>query len=196
MERSAALDERVSFGLIAPTHNQNLLLADVSQSELYEVWLELARHQLAMTNIAPHGMIAARLRDLPRSQRRHDRGGRADPGALRQFSTDLTTWRFETRCRGAERLAGITTSANRHPRRDTNGEGVVQITSALSHRHSRRIGRRSSVLSAKTQGRHPSSESSRRIATLRAEGRALHRTQFRPRGALRLQERAPMPTPF
>src|SRR5256884_8733437 len=51
MEAVAALAERVSFGLIRTTHNQNLLLADVRQSELYEVWLELARHQLATPNI-------------------------------------------------------------------------------------------------------------------------------------------------
>src|SRR5882672_8186324 len=51
MEAVAALAERVSFGLIRATHNQNLLLADVRQGELYEVWLELERHQLAMPNI-------------------------------------------------------------------------------------------------------------------------------------------------
>jgi sulfite reductase (NADPH) hemoprotein beta-component len=51
MEAVAALAERVSFGLIRATHNQNLLLADVRQSELYDVWLELERHQLAMPNI-------------------------------------------------------------------------------------------------------------------------------------------------
>ena len=51
MEAVAALAERVSFGLIRATHNQNLLLADVRQSELYEVWRELQRHQLAMPNI-------------------------------------------------------------------------------------------------------------------------------------------------
>src|SRR5437016_1136694 len=50
MEAVAALAERVSFGLIRATHNQNLLLADVRQSELYEVWRELQRHQLAMSN--------------------------------------------------------------------------------------------------------------------------------------------------
>jgi len=51
MEAVAALAERVSFGLIRATHNQNLLLADVRQSDLYDVWLELNRHQLAMPNI-------------------------------------------------------------------------------------------------------------------------------------------------
>ena len=51
MEAVATLAERVSFGLIRATHNQNLLLADVRQSDLYEVWLELKRHQLAMPNI-------------------------------------------------------------------------------------------------------------------------------------------------
>jgi sulfite reductase (NADPH) hemoprotein beta-component len=51
MEAVAALAERVSFGLIRTTHNQNLLLADVRQSELYEVWRELERTALAMPNI-------------------------------------------------------------------------------------------------------------------------------------------------
>src|SRR5256884_77836 len=38
MEAGAAPAERMSFGLIRATHNQNLLLADVRQSELYEGW--------------------------------------------------------------------------------------------------------------------------------------------------------------
>ena len=51
MEAVAALAERVSFGLIRATHNQNLLLADVRQIDLYEVWGELRRLGLAMPNI-------------------------------------------------------------------------------------------------------------------------------------------------
>ncbi|HWZ61843.1 MAG TPA: nitrite/sulfite reductase [Steroidobacteraceae bacterium] len=51
MEALAALAERGSFGLVRATHNQNLLLADVRQDELYGVWQELARHALAMPNI-------------------------------------------------------------------------------------------------------------------------------------------------
>ena len=51
MEAVAALAERVSFGLIRSTHNQNLLLADVPQRALYEVWRELAALGLAMPNI-------------------------------------------------------------------------------------------------------------------------------------------------
>jgi sulfite reductase (NADPH) hemoprotein beta-component len=51
MTAVADLAERVSFGLIRTTHSQNLLLADVPQSELYEVWRELERHDLAMPNI-------------------------------------------------------------------------------------------------------------------------------------------------
>ncbi len=51
MESVAALAERVSFGLIRATHNQNLLLADVPQRELYEVWRELGEWGLAMPNI-------------------------------------------------------------------------------------------------------------------------------------------------
>lgn len=51
MEGVAALAERVSFGLIRSTHTQNLLLADVPQRALYEVWRELAALGLAMPNI-------------------------------------------------------------------------------------------------------------------------------------------------
>ncbi len=51
MEVVAALAERVSFGLIRATHNQNLLLADVPQRELHDVWLELRELGLAMPNI-------------------------------------------------------------------------------------------------------------------------------------------------
>ena len=51
MEAVAALAERVSFGLIRATHNQNLLLADVPQRELHDVWLELRELGLAMPNI-------------------------------------------------------------------------------------------------------------------------------------------------
>jgi sulfite reductase (NADPH) hemoprotein beta-component len=51
MEGVAALAERVSFGLIRSTHNQNLLLADVPQRALHEVWRALAALGLAMPNI-------------------------------------------------------------------------------------------------------------------------------------------------
>ncbi|HEV3181334.1 MAG TPA: nitrite/sulfite reductase [Steroidobacteraceae bacterium] len=51
MEAVAALAERVSFGLIRSTHTQNLLLADVPQRALYEVWRELGALGLAMPNI-------------------------------------------------------------------------------------------------------------------------------------------------
>jgi len=51
MEGVAALAERVSFGLIRSTHTQNLLLADVPQRVLHEVWRELASLGLAMPNV-------------------------------------------------------------------------------------------------------------------------------------------------
>ncbi|HWM66693.1 MAG TPA: nitrite/sulfite reductase [Steroidobacteraceae bacterium] len=51
MEAVAALADRVSFGLVRVTHTQNLLLADVKQSELYGVWQELRKLGLAMPNI-------------------------------------------------------------------------------------------------------------------------------------------------
>jgi sulfite reductase (NADPH) hemoprotein beta-component len=51
MDAVADLADRVSFGLVRVTHNQNLLLADVKQSQLHEVWTELQRLGLAMPNI-------------------------------------------------------------------------------------------------------------------------------------------------
>ena len=51
MEAVAALADRVSFGLIRVAHNQNLLLGDVRQSDLYAVWKELRGLGLAMPNI-------------------------------------------------------------------------------------------------------------------------------------------------
>ncbi|HTL21395.1 MAG TPA: nitrite/sulfite reductase [Steroidobacteraceae bacterium] len=51
MEGVANLAERVSFGLVRSTHSQNLLLADVPQRLLHEVWRELAALGLAMPNI-------------------------------------------------------------------------------------------------------------------------------------------------
>jgi sulfite reductase (NADPH) hemoprotein beta-component len=51
MEAVAALAERVSFGLVRATHDQNLLLADVPQAELYALWQELEGLGLATANI-------------------------------------------------------------------------------------------------------------------------------------------------
>ncbi len=51
MERVADLAERESFGLVRSTHTQNLLLADVRQHRLHEVWRELAGLGLATPNI-------------------------------------------------------------------------------------------------------------------------------------------------
>ena len=51
MEAAAALADRFSFGLIRATHNQNLILADVRQRDLLELWAELRLHGLASPNI-------------------------------------------------------------------------------------------------------------------------------------------------
>jgi sulfite reductase (NADPH) hemoprotein beta-component len=50
MALATLADER-SFGLIRVAHNQNLLLADVRQQDLYETWLALRREHLATPNI-------------------------------------------------------------------------------------------------------------------------------------------------
>jgi len=51
MEAVAELADRVSFGMVRVTHNQNLLLADVRQADLYDTWVELKHLGLAMANI-------------------------------------------------------------------------------------------------------------------------------------------------
>jgi sulfite reductase (NADPH) hemoprotein beta-component len=51
MAALATLAEKVSFGLVRVTHDQNLLLADVRQQDLYATWLELCRENLATANI-------------------------------------------------------------------------------------------------------------------------------------------------
>jgi sulfite reductase (NADPH) hemoprotein beta-component len=43
----AELAERFSFGELRVSHEQNVVLADVSQSDLHEVWLIARRHRLA-----------------------------------------------------------------------------------------------------------------------------------------------------
>jgi sulfite reductase (NADPH) hemoprotein beta-component len=50
MDAVADLAERFSFGEIRVTHEQNLVLADVRQSDLYELWGELKRIDFATPN--------------------------------------------------------------------------------------------------------------------------------------------------
>jgi sulfite reductase (NADPH) hemoprotein beta-component len=51
MAALAGLADEVSFGLIRVSHDQNLLLTDVRQQDLYETWLALRRQELATANI-------------------------------------------------------------------------------------------------------------------------------------------------
>jgi sulfite reductase (NADPH) hemoprotein beta-component len=51
MEALAGLAERYSFGEIRTTHDQNLVLADVKQSDLYGLWQALKPLDLATPNI-------------------------------------------------------------------------------------------------------------------------------------------------
>jgi sulfite reductase (NADPH) hemoprotein beta-component len=51
MAALAALAEQMSFGFIRVAHDQNLLLADVRQQDLYATWLALSRQELATANI-------------------------------------------------------------------------------------------------------------------------------------------------
>ncbi|OGS87288.1 MAG: sulfite reductase [Gallionellales bacterium GWA2_59_43] len=51
LDAVAALSERFSFGEVRVTHMQNLVLADVRQSDLIELWQEVAKLGLATPNI-------------------------------------------------------------------------------------------------------------------------------------------------
>ena len=51
MDAVADLAERFSFGQIRATHDQNLVLADVRDADLFAVWQGLARNKLATPNI-------------------------------------------------------------------------------------------------------------------------------------------------
>ena len=51
MDRVADLADRYSFGFIRATHDQNLLLADVRQADLHELWRALVALRLATPNI-------------------------------------------------------------------------------------------------------------------------------------------------
>ncbi len=51
MEAIADLAERYSFSELRVTHEQNLVLADVKQAQLFDLWLEAKKHALATPNI-------------------------------------------------------------------------------------------------------------------------------------------------
>jgi sulfite reductase (NADPH) hemoprotein beta-component len=51
MDLVADLADRYSYGFVRATHDQNLLLADVRQADLHELWRALEARQLATPNI-------------------------------------------------------------------------------------------------------------------------------------------------
>lgn len=51
MDRIADMADRYSFGELRATHKQNLVLADVKQSDLVSLWKEASAHGLATPNI-------------------------------------------------------------------------------------------------------------------------------------------------
>jgi sulfite reductase (NADPH) hemoprotein beta-component len=51
MDVIAELADRYSFGEVQATHNQNLVLKDIKQAELYALWQALGKLQLATPNI-------------------------------------------------------------------------------------------------------------------------------------------------
>ena len=59
MDAVADLADEYSFGEIRVTHEQNLVLADVEQARLYEIWRKLEALKLAEPNIGLAGDIIA-----------------------------------------------------------------------------------------------------------------------------------------
>ena len=59
MEAVADLADRYGFGELRVAHEQNLVLADVRQRDLYALWQELRRHGLATPNVGLIGDIIA-----------------------------------------------------------------------------------------------------------------------------------------
>ncbi len=58
LDALAQLADRFSFGELRTTHQQNIVLADVAQNQLYELWLALQMHELAAPVIGTlHDMI-------------------------------------------------------------------------------------------------------------------------------------------
>jgi len=51
LDAIADLADRYSFGEVQATHNQNLVLKDIKQTELYELWQALSKLKLATPNI-------------------------------------------------------------------------------------------------------------------------------------------------
>ncbi|MDX1527728.1 MAG: nitrite/sulfite reductase, partial [Gammaproteobacteria bacterium] len=51
MDALADLADRFSFGQLRATHDQNLVLADVRDADLFDLWQSLSRHRLATPNI-------------------------------------------------------------------------------------------------------------------------------------------------
>ncbi|HSY08767.1 MAG TPA: nitrite/sulfite reductase [Steroidobacteraceae bacterium] len=51
MAALAGIADEMSFGLVRVAHDQNLLLTDVRQQDLYATWLALSREELATANI-------------------------------------------------------------------------------------------------------------------------------------------------
>ena len=51
LDRVADMTDRYSFGMVRSTHDQNLLLTDVRQQDLYEVWQQLKLLDLGTPNI-------------------------------------------------------------------------------------------------------------------------------------------------
>ena len=86
MDGVADLAERYSFGLIRASHDQNLLLADVRQSDLYELWRALDALKLATPNIGTlTDMICCPGLDFcSLANATLDPGGETDPGALQR----------------------------------------------------------------------------------------------------------------
>jgi len=79
MDAVADLADRYSFGELRATHEQNLTFADVRKTDLYALWQELKKHNLATANVGLIGDIIccpgldycalANARSIPVAQR-------------------------------------------------------------------------------------------------------------------------------
>ena len=79
MDAVADLADRYSFGEIRVNHRQNLVLVDVKQSELHELWQKLVALELATPNFGPphghHLLPGPRLLRTRKCARDPDRAG-------------------------------------------------------------------------------------------------------------------------
>ena len=93
MEAIAALADRYSDGEVRVTHEQNLVFADVVQSDLHALWTQAqgARARHAQHRASDRHRLLSRRRLLLARQRQIDPDCRSDPASLRRSRLSCTT---------------------------------------------------------------------------------------------------------